>query len=185
MPRHSNPDLEARILKAARKLWHRGGEEALSMREVAREAGTNTPAVYRRFTTREDILRALVLSYQQEILSEISQCEDLPQTCQCLLDFTIRNPREYELMMSGLLARVTKERPNVQFMLRRCAEWLGGTPRDHEGLVFSLYCLLHGIAMLRISGTLMPQDFPRARVAYTKSVNILIENAAQLAIPSK
>src|SRR5689334_13132467 len=120
MPRHSNPDLEARILKAARKLWHRGGEEALSMREVAREAGTNTPAVYRRFTTREDILRALVLSYQQEILSEISQCEDLPQTCQCLLDFTIRNPREYELMMSGLLARVTKERPNVQFMLRRC-----------------------------------------------------------------
>lgn len=153
------------------------------MREVAREAGTNTPAVYRRFATREDILRALVLSYQQEILSEVSQCRDLPQTAQCLLDFTLRNPREYELMMSGLLARVTKERPNVQFMLRRCAEWLGGTPQDHEGLVFALYFLLHGIAMLRISGTLMQQDFSRARLAYTKSVEILIQNAGKLSLP--
>ena len=64
MARHSDPDLEARILQAARRLWHKGGESALSMRAIAKAAGTNTPAMYRRFRTRADILRALVSSYQ-------------------------------------------------------------------------------------------------------------------------
>jgi len=63
MARHSDPEVEVRILRAARDLWHEGGEAALSMRAVAKAAGTNTPAVYRRFRTREDILRALVLRY--------------------------------------------------------------------------------------------------------------------------
>ena len=44
MPRHPDPDLEERILKAAHALWRRGGDKALTMRVVARAAGTNTPA---------------------------------------------------------------------------------------------------------------------------------------------
>ena len=31
MARHSDPEVEARILRAARDLWHQGGEAALSM----------------------------------------------------------------------------------------------------------------------------------------------------------
>ena len=49
MPRHPDPDLEERVLRAADGLWKRGGEHALTMRAVARAAGTNTPAVYRRW----------------------------------------------------------------------------------------------------------------------------------------
>ena len=60
MPRRPDPDLEALILKAAQKLWRKGGEKALTMRAVAKAARTNTPSVYRRFRTREDILRALL-----------------------------------------------------------------------------------------------------------------------------
>jgi len=59
MARHSDPDLENRILKTARKLWKKGAGEALTMRAVARAAHTTAPAVYRRFRTRDDILRAL------------------------------------------------------------------------------------------------------------------------------
>ena len=65
MPRHIDPDLEGRILEAARKLWRKGGEKSLSMRTIAKLAGTNTPALYRRFRNRDDILRAMVQSYQQ------------------------------------------------------------------------------------------------------------------------
>src|SRR5438876_2042281 len=113
MPRHSDPELEGRILFAARKLWHKGGETALSMREVARAAGTNTPAVYRRFRTKEDMLRALVRWYQQQFYDELLHCRTLPEVADCALDFALQQPREYELLMSGLLARMTKERPNV------------------------------------------------------------------------
>ncbi|PYP82066.1 MAG: TetR/AcrR family transcriptional regulator, partial [Blastocatellia bacterium AA13] len=55
MPRQPDPELEGRILHAADVLWRRGGEQALTMRAVAQAAGTNTPAVYRRFKNREDL----------------------------------------------------------------------------------------------------------------------------------
>ena len=60
MPRHPDPDLEDRILKAAHRLWQKGGEKSLTMRAVARAAGTNTPAVYRRFKDRHDLVRGLL-----------------------------------------------------------------------------------------------------------------------------
>jgi AcrR family transcriptional regulator len=58
MPRQPDPDLQERILNAAQKLWKKGAEKTLTMRAVAKAAGTNTTAVYRRFRNREDILRA-------------------------------------------------------------------------------------------------------------------------------
>lgn len=182
MARHSDPDLEARILQAARKLWHQGGESALSMRAVAKAAGTNTPAVYRRFRTREDILRALVRRYQQQLLEYLEPCTSVPEIAEQILEFALRQPREYQLIMSGLLARMTDERPNVELTLSRSAGWMGGSPRDREGLIFALWSLIHGIALLRISGTLREKNFPRARAAFRKSVQILMANAEQLRV---
>src|SRR5260370_25773697 len=66
MARQPDPDLEARILNAARKLWRKGAGKALTMRAVARAAGTNTPAAYRRLPHRPDIRRALFQSTRQE-----------------------------------------------------------------------------------------------------------------------
>src|SRR6266567_46791 len=129
MPRHSDPNLEGRIIGAARKLWHKGGERALSMRAVAKAAGTNTPAVYRRFRTREQILRALVQSYQEELFWLVEPC---------------------------------------------------GSPEDHKSAVFAIWSLLHGTAMLRITGTLRDEDFPQARAAFVKSVEVLVANGQKL-----
>src|SRR5580704_7186426 len=55
LPRRLAPELEGKILDAAQKLWKKGGEKALTMRAVAKAAGTNTPSVYRRFRDRNDI----------------------------------------------------------------------------------------------------------------------------------
>lgn len=71
MPRRPDPDLEGKILNAAQRLWKKGGETALTMRRVAQAAGTNTPAVYRRFRDREDILRALLQRIRLEIAAEL------------------------------------------------------------------------------------------------------------------
>jgi len=35
MPRRPDPELEKRVLKAATKLWHGGGDTSLSMRALA------------------------------------------------------------------------------------------------------------------------------------------------------
>jgi AcrR family transcriptional regulator len=180
MPRHSDPELEGRILNAARKLWHKGGETALSMRAVATAAGTNTPAVYRRFRNREEILHALVGAYQQELYGGLVTCRSPEEAAECLLDFALGNPREYELIMSGLLARMTTERPNFELMAYRCAEWFGGSAKEHEGMVFAIWALVHGTAMLRITGIVRDSDLVRSRKAFRKYLEVIVENADKL-----
>jgi AcrR family transcriptional regulator len=181
MPRHIDPDLETRILKAARKLWSKGGEKALSMRAIASIADTNTPAVYRRFRNRDEILRALVESYQGELQRSVSMCNSLEDVGDAVLKFALDHPREYELMMSGLLAKMTKSRPNFEFVVRKSAEWLGGSPEDHRGLVLALWSLIHGTIMLAISGTLPEAEVARALASFRKCVTVLVENRAQIA----
>ena len=72
MPRQPDPHLQERILNAAQKLWKKGADETLTMRAVAQAAGTNTPAVYRRFRNREEILRALLRRIQQDVVEALS-----------------------------------------------------------------------------------------------------------------
>lgn len=180
MSRQINPNVEIRIIAAARKLWHTGGEEALSMRAIARAARTNTPAVYRRFRDREEILRALVASYQAEIFREVEPATSIPDLLNRVLQFGLRQPREYKLMSSGLLARVTKERPNVDRAILRISSWLGGTPDDNLALAMALWSLMHGLIMLKISGTMREEEYPAALAAFHKAVGVLVENRAKL-----
>jgi len=180
MARHSDPEVEVRILRAARDLWHEGGEAAVSMRAVAKAAGTNTPAVYRRFRTREDILRALVLRYQGQLYKQLVSCQSLTDLAKRFLDFALRQPREYELMMSGLLGRMTEERPNIDLLAQRCAEWFGGTARDHQELVLAIVSLAHGTAMLKLSGLFPKTDAKRMQAVFQWSVNTLANNRKNL-----
>ena len=180
MSRHIDPEVEARILHAARKLWHKGGERALNMRAVAKAAGTNTPAVYRRFRNREDILSALVSYYQQEVFKVLQQCDSLEELGQAYIDFVLSNPREYLLMQSGLLGRVSKRRPNLDFVIAKSSEWLGGAPGEHVPLVFALWALAHGTALLRVSGSVREEDFPKMRAAFTRALDILVANEKKL-----
>jgi AcrR family transcriptional regulator len=181
MSRHIDPEVEERILQAARKLWHKGGEKALSMRAVAKAAGTNTPAVYRRFRNREEILRALVTYYQQELFRVLQCCRSLQEVGQVYLDFVLGRPREYLLLMnSGLIGRVSKTRPNLDFIVARTSEWLDGAPGEHAPLVLALWALAHGAAMLRVSGSMQEENFPRLREAFSQAVDILVANEKKL-----
>ena len=180
MPRHINPDVETRIIAAARKLWHAGGEQALSMRAIAQAARTNTPAVYRRFRDRDDILRALVASYMEQLFKEVAPATSISELLDRVLNFAVRQPREYELITSGLLARVTKERPAVDLATLKAAQWLGGTPEQNRKLVVAVWSLMHGLIMLKISGTMREEEFPAAIAAFHQSVDILVENRGRV-----
>ena len=180
MARHIDPKLEERILQAARKLWHKGGESALSMRAVAKAAGTNTPAVYRRFRNREEILRALVSYYQRETFQVFQHCSCLEELGQAYIDYVLRHPREYLLMNSGLLGRVSKKRPNLDFVIAQSSQWLGGAPGEHAPLVFALWALAHGTAMLKVSGSVRDEDFPKLREAFTRAIDVLVANEKKL-----
>jgi len=59
MPRKLDPRLEGKIIDAAYKIWRKQGEQALTMRRVARAAGTTTPTLYERFSDKSNLLALL------------------------------------------------------------------------------------------------------------------------------
>jgi AcrR family transcriptional regulator len=146
------------------------------MRAIAEAAHTNTPAVYRRFRNREQILRALVNWYQQEFYDELVHCQTLQQAAECALRFALRNPHEYQLQMSDLLPRTTQDRPNLDFVTQRCARWYGGQPEDYKALVLMAAAVAHGVASLGISEFFRKPDFARARNAMSKLLDVMVEH---------
>jgi AcrR family transcriptional regulator len=154
LPRQADPQLEQRILDAAGRLWSRGGEKALTMRGVAKAAGTTTPTLYERYRDREDILRALRIQTRVELFTALTRTRSLAQACGRYLDYALEHPRAYEVLFDGFAQPPSLHEPWPSFnlMRHRLAQRLGGDPRRHTRLMLSLWSLMHGSAMLMIRG---------------------------------
>lgn len=154
MPRQPDPQLEQRILAAASRLWARGGEKALTMRAVARAAGTTTPTVYGRYRDRNDILRALRHQTRNDLYAALSRTRTLREAIHRQFDFALEHPHAYEVLFDGVGRAPSLHEPWPSFNLlrERLAERLGGKPRRHNRLMLSVWCLMHGASMLIIRG---------------------------------
>ena len=154
MPRHPDPDLEQRILDAASRFWARGGEKALTMRAVAKAAGTTTPTVYERYRDRDDILRALRLQTRRDLFAALSQTRTLRQAAQRYIEFALENRHSYEALFDGVAQPPSLYEPWPSFNLlrERLTHRIGGTSRSNTRLMLTLWSLMHGTAMLIIRG---------------------------------
>jgi AcrR family transcriptional regulator len=154
VPRLPDPQLEQRILSAASRLWARGGEKALTMRAVARAAGTTTPTVYERYRDRDNILRALRRQTRNDLFAALSRTRTLREAIHSQFDFALEHPHAYEVLFDGVGRAPSLHEPWPSFNLirERLAERLGGTPRQHNRLMLSVWCLMHGASMLIIRG---------------------------------
>ncbi|HLW86500.1 MAG TPA: TetR/AcrR family transcriptional regulator [Candidatus Sulfotelmatobacter sp.] len=186
MPRQPDPDLEGRILNAAGKLWAKGGEGALTMRAVAKAAGTNTPALYRRFKDRKDILRALLQRTRAEITALAEASLTPEEVCERYVEYGLSHPHlyelfyqhEYELFHPSRAGRPPSRetRPALDAVRRKLAERLGGAPEDHTRVALALWMLAHGMAMLAIGKSL--RDFePGVRSVFTAAVAALVRES--------
>jgi AcrR family transcriptional regulator len=190
MPRHPDPDLEERVLKAADGLWKRGGERALTMRAVARAAGTNTPAVYRRFKNREDLIRGLLLRIVGRLRQQFEQGETLEQMAEAYVEYALKLPNEYELfythgsLMSPRKGRgaprpIRESRPNFEFAEQLLAKNFGGTPDDHTQTALQLWALLHGTSTLLLTKSIPEGHEEALREACRAGVKAVLEAAAR------
>lgn len=179
MPRPIDPGLESKVLEAARKLWVKGGGKALTIRSVAKLAGTNPPALYRRFPDRDAILKALVEAYQADFVRDVESSESPKEFALRVLDIAMRRPQEYELFLWGLRRGVTDARPVAELFMRRCAETLGGSPSDYLDLTLALRALLRGTAMYLMDNQETVSE-KRTNEAYARAVDILIGNERKM-----
>ena len=154
MPRHPDPQLEQRILDAASRLWSRGGPKALTMRAVAKAAGTTTPTVYERYRDRDDILRALRIQTRNELFASLCRTRTLQEACRRQIQFALDHPHAYEVLFDGVGTPPSLHEPWPSFNLfrQRLTQMLGGNPADHNRLMLSLWSLMHGTVLLIIRG---------------------------------
>lgn len=181
MPRHPDPDLEQRILGAASRLWARGGEKSLTMRAVAKAAGTTTPTVYERYRDREDILRALRLKTRSELFSALSRTRTLREAVQRQLEFALENSHAYEVLFDGVgrAPSLYEPWPSFNLMRERLARQVGGTPREHNRLILAIWSLMHGTAMLIIRGGFEGALRTQAMHACVDTVDSLVQTATE------
>jgi AcrR family transcriptional regulator len=154
VPRQPDPDLEQRILEAASRLWARGGEKALTMRAVAKAAGTTTPTVYERYRHRDDILRALRHEARRELFAAVSRARTLRESVERYIRFALEHTYAYEVLFDGVGKPPSLHEPWPSFNLLRdrLAKHLGPAKGEPTRLMLGLWSLMHGAAMLIIRG---------------------------------
>jgi len=194
MPRQPDPDLEERILNAAHKLWHRGGDKALTLRAVARAAGTNTPAVYRRFKDRHELIRGVLL----RIVERLGKLFEAGKTVEDMLDlyvqYALEEPHEYELFYTygyelnpknrpGSVRPIRESRPNFALLEQRLAKQVGGRPEEQTRLTLALWTLAHGTSTLLLSKSLPEGHEEDLRSAARTAVKVLLDGAARFRDP--
>ena len=181
MPRHPDPELEQRILDAASRLWARGGEKALTMRAVAKAAGTTTPTVYERYRHRDDILRALRMQTRNNLFAALSRTRTLQEAVHRHLEFALEHSHAYEVLFDGVAKPPSLYEPWPSFNLirERLAQRLGGTPREHSRLMLAIWSLMHGAAMLIIRGGFEDALRTQAIHACVDAIEAIIRSAGQ------
>jgi len=155
LPRHPDPELEARILEAASRLWARGGEKSLTMRAVAKAAGTTTPTVYERYRDRAEILKALRLQTREDLYSALTRARTLADSIHNYLKFALEHSHAYEVLFDGVgrPPSLHEPWPSFNLMRERLAKQMGsGPPHLHNRLMLAIWSQMHGTAMLIIRG---------------------------------
>jgi AcrR family transcriptional regulator len=151
MPRLADEHLEARIVQAARKLWRTHGAKSLTLRSVARAAGTTTTTVYKRFRNKEALMLALAETAQARITAATISAATIEDSFRRFLNFANQHPHEYQLLWGPAWAELLgpgRPRPIKAWLLEKFAERFGGEPRDYVLNYYALFLLVHGTANL-------------------------------------
>jgi AcrR family transcriptional regulator len=181
MPRKADSALEGRILEAAHRLWVKGGEKGLTMRGVARAAGTTTPTVYERFRDKREIRESLRERALKNLLASMETAAALEEFPEKYLDFAVNHRHEYELIHADWAVRLGRDepKPSLELLKERLAERLGGKAGEHTRLALSIAALAHGIAILLLAEGVHESVERDLREACSAGFEALVNHAAR------
>ncbi len=153
MPRTADQSLEAKIVKAAHRLWRLHGSKSLTLRAVAVAAGTTTTTVYKRFRNKEALLLALAELVQLRITERTTSAPTIEECYRRFLKFADQHPHEYHLLWGPAWSELLgpgRPRPIKEWLLEKFAVRFGGKPKDYVLSYYALFLLVHGTASLLI-----------------------------------
>ena len=150
MPPKADQKLEERILKAAQRLWRAHGEGGLTLRAVARAAGSTTPTVYKRFHNKEALRIALAERFKAELNEAFFSAPTLEDAYRRYVRFAEEYPTEYQLLWHTWtdVFHPDRPRPGRAWILAQAAKRFGGKPEDYAQFFYALFLIAHGAATL-------------------------------------
>lgn len=150
MPPHTDLLLEEKILKTAQRLWRTRGEKGLTLRAVAKEAGTTTPTVYKRFRNKQALRNKLAERFRGQLNEYLFQAKSVEDVCRRYLAFAEAHPHEYHLLLHSWsdIFHPDFPQPGKQWFMTKLAERFGGNPEQYSRCFYALFLLSHGAATL-------------------------------------
>ena len=157
--------LRRTVLDAAVAISAASGPDAISMREVAREAGVSHQAPYHHFTDRSGIFAAIC----EEGFRQLSEALLAPppsidsNMCESYVHFALQNPGHFRVMMRNDLCQLANY-PSAAFEANRAfdilvdeVKLLLGEGADNEVVKTQtayMWSVGHGLATLLLDGPL-------------------------------
>lgn len=173
------PDLARRILAVAIDVLADEGVPGVTTREVAARAGTTAPAIYELFSDKSGLVRAMFFEGFRRlgvVFSRLAEPagrpDDLGNALRAFREFTLENPRLFEVMYNRPFADFTPDaqeqalgdttREALMARARACVEagTLAGNPAD---IAHAVMALAIGLATQETAGWLGPDGRTRSR----------------------
>lgn len=158
-------EFRAEILTSALELFINDGYENFSVRRLARKIGYSPTTLYLYFKSKDDLLAAICEDFFAQFLKELKHLrsistdpiETLRGACLHLVEFGLRNPKQYELMffqrhVDGTYEEFRKEDSmarNTYFAVKEMVEECVKAGRlsqiDVDTIASSIAAVSHGI----------------------------------------
>jgi AcrR family transcriptional regulator len=189
-PRGQGAQLRDDIVAAAGALLDEGGDDAVTLRGVARRIGISAPSIYAHFADRDAILLAVAREAFAELADHLAgaagsaPAAHLRAVCAAYLEFAQIRPSRYRVMFGGVwdaapaVHRGAIDLAQVQALgqealavlgeaLRRCVADGIITSTDPAADTVMLWVGLHGLAHQRLVASAFPwpQDIDTRLIA--------------------
>ncbi|WP_340692536.1 TetR/AcrR family transcriptional regulator [Hyphomonas sp.] len=164
-------DLRVALITTGLKKLEEGSAESLSLREIAREIGVSATAIYRHFPDKDSLLSALAaegmaqLAREQKAAGKAGGKEGFAEMGRAYVRFAMNNPALFRLVFSSLPAVADPNCANPEdspgWLLRQSITELAGpkaSDAERKAGVLRAWALVHGLAMLILSGQIAPKD---------------------------
>jgi AcrR family transcriptional regulator len=184
----------AEVLAAARRLLERDGEEALTVRGIAREAGVAPMSLYNHFHAKDGVVDELVVRGFERLRQEIDGAAGDPDPTAALIDagrryrqLALEAPATYRMMhlradeaRHGDAARVLEAGADAFSALVRLVarvQFTAGIDEPPEVGAQAVWAMVHGWVSLELAGKVFTDD-PEASFERLLSAGVAAASAS-------
>ena len=137
--RYHHGDLRRALVHAAAELLREGGQDALTLRAVARRSGVSHSAPYRHFSDRAALVSAVAAHAFADLVACIHAAPPSPEAAATeIVRFALDAPERYRLMSDTLASGQSAV--------------LGALERSAPDHAQAVWALAHGAALLGLAG---------------------------------